>query len=80
MEEYYSTLTGEIGILTEEMNQNQEFQQAIVDQLNEMRDSVSGVNLDEEMTDLIKLQQAYEAAAKLVTIADEMLQSLLQMR
>ncbi len=80
MEDYYRTLTGEIGILTEEANQNQSFQQAIMDQLGEMRDSVSGVNLDEEMTDLIKLQQAYEAAAKLVTIADEMLQSLMQMR
>jgi flagellar hook-associated protein 1 FlgK len=80
MEEYYWSLTGEVGILAEEMNQNQEFQQAIVDQLIGMRDSVSGVNLDEEMTDLIKLQHAYEAAAKLVTIADEMLQSLLQMR
>jgi flagellar hook-associated protein 1 FlgK len=80
MEDYYRALTGEIGIVTEEMNQNQQFQQAIMDQLAEMRDSVSGVNLDEEMTDLMKLQQAYEAAAKLVTIADEMLQSLLQMR
>ncbi len=35
---------------------------------------------DEEMTELIKVQRAHEAAAKLVAIADEMLQSLLQMR
>jgi flagellar hook-associated protein 1 FlgK len=43
-----------------------------------LRDSVSGVNLDEEMTELLKLQRAYEASSKIISIADEMLQSLLQ--
>lgn len=80
LDDYYRSLTGEIGILTEKFNENQNFTQALMDQLNELRDSVSGVNIDEEMTELIKIQRAYEAAAKLVMIADEMLQSLLQMR
>ncbi len=47
-------------------------------QLSELRDSVSGVSLDEEMANLIKYQQAYTAAAKLITMSDEMLQTLLQ--
>jgi flagellar hook-associated protein 1 FlgK len=80
LDDYYRSLTGEIGIMTEKFNENQNFTQALMDHLNELRDSVSGVNIDEEMTELIKIQRAYEASAKLVTIADEMLQSLLQMR
>ena len=49
-------------------------------QLNNTRDSISGVNLDEEMTNLMKYQHAYAAASKLVSVTDEMLQDLLNMR
>jgi flagellar hook-associated protein 1 FlgK len=44
-----------------------------------MRDAISAVSLDEEMTNLIKYQHAYASAAKLITVADEMLQTLLDM-
>jgi flagellar hook-associated protein 1 FlgK len=43
------------------------------------RDSVVGVNLDEEMTTLLTQQRAYEAAARLVTVVDEMLDTLIRM-
>jgi len=45
--------------------------------LGQLRDSVSGVSLDEEMTKLIQYQQAYSAAAKLIQSSDEMMQTLL---
>ncbi|MDB9823454.1 hypothetical protein OAC89_07135, partial [Deltaproteobacteria bacterium] len=41
-------------------------------------DNVSAVSLDEEMTNLIKYQQVYAAAAKLITTAEEMLDELLK--
>lgn len=78
--DYYRTLVGEIGILTDEFSENERFTRALLDHLNELRDSVSGVNLDEEMLELIKVQRAHEATARLVTIADEMLKSILEMR
>jgi flagellar hook-associated protein 1 len=78
MDDYYRTLVGEIGITTEAANENQSFVQSRLDNLRDLRDSVSGVNLDEEMTELLKLQRAYEASSKIISIADEMLQSLLQ--
>jgi flagellar hook-associated protein 1 FlgK len=43
------------------------------------RDSVVGVNIDEEMTQLVGQQRAYQAAAKVITTVDQMLQSLLAM-
>jgi flagellar hook-associated protein 1 FlgK len=48
-------------------------------QLENQRESVSGVSLDEEMINLIKFQNAYTAAAKLIMTADEMMQTVLQM-
>lgn len=47
--------------------------------LENHRESVSGVSLDEEMVNLIRYQAAYQAAAKLVSLADEMLDSLMTM-
>lgn len=48
--------------------------------LKRQRDSFSGVSLDEEMTDLIKFQKAFEASARLVSIVDEMLDTVIGMK
>ncbi|RPJ72491.1 MAG: flagellar hook-associated protein FlgK, partial [Desulfobacteraceae bacterium] len=48
--------------------------------LENYRESVSGVSLDEEMVNLIKYQAAYNAAAKMITMAQDMLDSLLNMK
>jgi flagellar hook-associated protein 1 FlgK len=54
-------------------------QEQVLTQLTQQRDSVSGVSLDEEMTNMIKFQRAFDAAAKLVNTADEMFQTILNM-
>ena len=53
---------------------------AVAQDLYDRQEEISGVNLDEEMTNLIKFQASYKAAAKLITTADEMLQTLLSMK
>ena len=53
--------------------------QSVADGASLQRDSEVGVNLDEEMTDLMSQQRAYEAAARLVTAIDDMLQTLIGM-
>jgi flagellar hook-associated protein 1 FlgK len=80
IDDYYQDFTGDIGLSAQGFTQSQDFNQALLDNLGQLRDSVSGVNLDEEMTELMKIQAAYQAAAKLVTFADDMLQSLFQIR
>lgn len=54
-----------------------EAQQAIDTQVNAERESVSGVNLDEEAADMLRFQQAYQAAAQVIATADSMFQTLL---
>jgi flagellar hook-associated protein 1 FlgK len=75
---FYNTLVGDIGLKGRTVDRDYEYNTLITDQMTAMRDATSGVSLDEEMADLIKFQQAYSAAAKLITSADEMMQTLLQ--
>jgi len=55
-------------------------QQIVEKMLLRQRDSVSGVSLDEEMTDLIKFQRAFEASAKLIRTVDEMLETVMSLK
>lgn len=51
----------------------------VIDQLELQKASYSGVSIDEEMANVIKFQRSYEASAKLIKVADEMLQTILAM-
>ncbi len=77
---YYAHLVGSLGIKSESVRREQEYAEVVVNQLTQKRNNLSAVSLDEEMTNLIKYQHAYSAAAKLVSTADQMLQTLLQTR
>ena len=55
-------------------------QQIVEKMLAAQRESISGVSLDEEMTDLIKFQRAYEASAKLIVTIDEMLETVVNLK
>ena len=79
-EEAYRQLVTDMGLEAEDAGSKQEFYQGMVDQYSQLRDSVSGVSLDEELTNLIKFQRAYQAAAKMIAAADEMLQTLLTIK
>lgn len=76
---YYNGLVGQVGSDTQQVDQNNNLQSLLASQLQNQRDSVSGVSLDEELTNLLKYQHAYEGAAKVVTVVDELLTSLMQM-
>jgi flagellar hook-associated protein 1 FlgK len=76
----YQQFVTSIGLEAEDAGNKQTYYQGLVDQFTQMRDSVSGVSLDEELTNLIKFQRAYQAAAKMVTTADELLQTLLTLK
>ena len=52
----------------------------VYDQAVTARDQVSGVSLDEEAADLVRYQQAYQAAAKILQVASQLFDSVLQVR
>ncbi|MEA1946000.1 MAG: flagellar hook-associated protein FlgK [Thermodesulfobacteriota bacterium] len=80
IEDYYHSMVGSIGIVSSSISIERDYNEMMVDKLNTLRNSISAVSLDEEMTNLIKYQHAYQAAAKLITISDEMLNTLISMR
>lgn len=76
---YFSSLVSDVGQQVLKSDAYYTHQSNMVQQLDNYRESLSGVSLDEEMINLIKFQNAYSAAAKMITAADEMMQTLLQM-
>ena len=79
-EDYYHSMVGTIGIVSASVSRDRSFGEMMVNELSTIRDSISAVSLDEEMTNLIKFQHAYAAAAKLIGVADEMLNTLLELK
>jgi len=74
--EAYNTLASDIGSTAYTIYRNTEFTETLVSQLQLQRDSTAGVNMDEELTNMIKYQYAYMAAAKIITASDEMLKTV----
>ncbi|MBI3594057.1 MAG: flagellar hook-associated protein FlgK [Nitrospirae bacterium] len=77
---YYSNLTGTIGLQAQSAQRNFSAEKILKGQLFSQQQEVSGVSLDEEMSNLINFQNAYAASAKLITMADEIFQTLIAMK
>jgi flagellar hook-associated protein 1 len=73
----YAQLVTRIGNEVSEASRRQATAQVLTDSLQDRRDSVSGVSLDEEMTNLIRFQRAYQAASRAMSTTDEMLDTLI---
>lgn len=76
---FYEEFVVSVGSDVSQSSMNAEVHQAMVDHADSARLSVSGVSVDEEMVNLISQQEAYGAAARILKVADEMIQYLLQM-
>jgi flagellar hook-associated protein 1 FlgK len=75
--DFYSGLVGKIGSASQQSIEMAGNQQLVVDQLQQRVQSTSGVSLDEEATDMIRFQHAYQAAARVITSMDEMMNTLI---
>jgi flagellar hook-associated protein 1 FlgK len=73
----FRNLVGRLGVETRTATSRATIQDRISRQVQEERQTMTGVNLDEEMTSLVATQRAYEAAARMLTAADEMLDQLI---
>jgi flagellar hook-associated protein 1 FlgK len=75
----YGQLVSQVGTQTRELEVTSMAQATMLAQVARSQQSVSGVNLDEEAANLLKYQQAYQAAAKAMAISQTMFDSLLQL-
>ncbi len=73
----YSQLVAQVGAKANEVQVTGQGFQSLVSQAQTARDSTSAVNLDEEAANLMQYQQAYQAAAKIITVADTLFATLL---
>ena len=73
----YSQLVSDVGNKASETDTLLTAQKTVLSDAQSSRDSTSGVNLDEEAADLIKYQQSYQAAAKVLQIASTLFNSIL---
>ncbi|WP_328462693.1 flagellar hook-associated protein FlgK [Actinoplanes sp. NBC_00393] len=73
----YQQLIGDLGVSAQSSMRRRDIQNAVTDQVDAARDSESGVNLDEEMTNLLTYQRGYEAASRVLTTIDSMLDQLI---
>jgi len=76
-DEYFQGMVSQIGIQTQKAVEDLEIQDQMVKQLEQRKESLTGVSLDEEAINLVKFQRSYQAAAKYITIIDDMLNTII---
>jgi flagellar hook-associated protein 1 FlgK len=79
LNEYFATIAANVSLTVIRNSSALESANDTLTQLQNMRDSISGVSTDEEMLLLVQYQSGYEAAAKYLTAVDEMLEILMSM-
>jgi len=77
LQDYYSSIVGEVGSATKSVKDTKSFLETLISQLKNVKESISGVSLDEEMANLIKYQQAFVASAKVLTTVEDMFEALI---
>ena len=79
-QEYYSAIAGNFGSTAQGVEGDLRAQQILHDQLTSQRASISGVSMDEELANLLQYQRSFEAASRMIVIADELFQTILSIK
>ena len=75
--DYYTQMVSKLGVEAGAADNSVTNSQLMTKKIDDLRQGVSGVSLDEEMTDMIRYQRAYSACSRVITVVDEMLQVLI---
>jgi len=73
----YQAMIGQLGVSAAASTRRNDIQTSVTEQADADRQSTSGVNLDEEMVNLLTYQRGYEAASRVLTTVDSMLDQLI---
>jgi flagellar hook-associated protein 1 FlgK len=77
--QFYGNIAATVGAAVSNAQSNQSTQEGIVTQARDLRQQSSGVSLDEEAIKMLQFQQSYTAAAKMVSILDQLSQTVINM-
>ena len=76
-DDYFADTVTNVGLKGEQAETNLITQNSIMDDLRTLRDSISGVNIDEELAEIMKFQHGYNAAAKFITVWDSLVDTVI---
>jgi flagellar hook-associated protein 1 len=76
---HYAQMVGELGSLIRQDGESLTAQRSAQDFISDLQESISGVSLEEELTDLIRFQRSFQASSKMVGVADELMQTIISM-
>ena len=79
LDDYYRSMVAKVGDYAQNMQDKSENYSAVVNMMENQRDSIKGVSLEEEMVDMIKFQNSFNAASKIITTVDELMQTVIGM-
>jgi len=77
---FMSSLVGTMGVEARSMRDSLETQSSVMTQLQGMREETAGVSLDEEAINMLKFQKAFDANAKMIQVADSMMETVLNLK
>ena len=77
--DYYAGIVSTVGSLSQSASDSLSFEENLLFELNNRRESVSGVSLDEEAANLIRFQRAFEAGARIIKLTDELLETIINL-
>lgn len=78
--EFYRSLMSHVGLWTQQAKHSLDSQSNVLQQLEGFRESLSGVSVDEETAKIIDYQKSYEASARLMQVANELLDTILEIK
>jgi flagellar hook-associated protein FlgK len=76
----FNAIYANIGSVTQAATRDYEFTENLMQGLQDRQDSIAGVNLDEELADILRFQYMYQASAKIISTIDSMMETLLAMK
>jgi len=76
-DDFFADSVTNVGLKGEQAEMNLQSQNSIMDDLRNLRDSISGVNIDEELAEIMKFQHGYNAAAKFITVWDGLVDTVI---
>ncbi|MCM0604754.1 MAG: flagellar hook-associated protein FlgK [Xanthomonadaceae bacterium] len=79
-DDWYNAMVSDTGVVAARNRSDLNQQKSIMAQFNRMRDSISGVSIDEETANLLLYQHAFDASAKVIQVADNMLKTILDLK